>query len=64
MHAVCMLFAFVSGILVTASQVADNTYDYNIITVVLVTEVFKLVASLVLYWKEYVVERISCFFWD
>jgi UDP-sugar transporter A1/2/3 len=36
------------GILVTASQKSDNQYDYNIITVVLLTEVFKLIASSVL----------------
>ncbi|KAJ3630410.1 hypothetical protein MTP99_011606 [Tenebrio molitor] len=40
------------GILVTASQKSDNQYDYNIITVVLLTEVFKLIASSVLYCKD------------
>nr|XP_008191620.1 PREDICTED: uncharacterized protein LOC662078 isoform X3 [Tribolium castaneum] len=40
------------GILVTASQKADNQYDYNIITVVLLTEVLKLIVSTLLYCKE------------
>lgn len=41
-----------TGILVTASQNDNNEYDYNIVTVVLMTEVFKLVASISLYLKE------------
>nr|XP_008191619.1 PREDICTED: uncharacterized protein LOC662078 isoform X2 [Tribolium castaneum] len=40
------------GILVTASQKADNQYDYNIITVVLLTEVLKLIVSTLLYCKD------------
>ncbi|XP_030767196.1 UDP-galactose transporter senju [Sitophilus oryzae] len=40
------------GILVTASQGSDNKYDYNIITVVLLTEVLKLVISSLLYCRE------------
>ncbi|XP_066257393.1 UDP-galactose transporter senju [Euwallacea similis] len=41
------------GILVTASQKSDNKYDYNIVTVVLLTEVLKLVISSVLYCREH-----------
>ncbi|KAJ3657392.1 hypothetical protein Zmor_009199 [Zophobas morio] len=40
------------GILVTASQKSDNQYDYNIVTVVLLTEVLKLGLSSVLYCKD------------
>ncbi|XP_050514580.1 UDP-galactose transporter senju isoform X2 [Diabrotica virgifera virgifera] len=40
------------GILVTASQRSDNNYNYNIVTVVLLTEVLKLVISSVLYCKD------------
>lgn len=41
-----------SGILVTASQKSDNQYEYNIVTVVLLTEVLKLVISSALYCRE------------
>lgn len=44
-----MLF---SGILVTASQKSDNKYEYNIVTVVLFTEILKLVISSALYCRE------------
>ncbi|XP_044255662.1 UDP-galactose transporter senju [Tribolium madens] len=40
------------GILVTASQKADNQYDYNIITVVLLTEILKLIVSSLFYCKD------------
>lgn len=40
------------GLLVTASQQSDNKYDYNIVTVVLLTEVLKLVMSAILYCRE------------
>nr|CAH7756363.1 unnamed protein product [Callosobruchus chinensis] len=40
------------GILVTASQQSNNDYDYNIVTVVLLTEVLKLAISTVLYCRE------------
>ncbi|XP_058449669.1 UDP-galactose transporter senju [Malaya genurostris] len=44
---------FVSqGILVTASQRADNSYSYNTVLVVLLTEVLKLVISTTLYCRE------------
>uniref|UniRef100_A0A182Q0Q2 CMP-sialic acid transporter n=1 Tax=Anopheles farauti TaxID=69004 RepID=A0A182Q0Q2_9DIPT len=44
---------FVSqGILVTASQRSDNTYSYNTVLVVLLTEVLKLVISAGLYCRE------------
>ncbi|KAJ8949609.1 hypothetical protein NQ318_007371 [Aromia moschata] len=39
------------GILVTASQKSNNEYDYNIVTVVLLTEVLKLLISSVLYCR-------------
>ncbi|XP_055612457.1 UDP-galactose transporter senju [Uranotaenia lowii] len=40
------------GILVTASQRADNSYSYNTVLVVLLTEVFKLLISTFLYCRE------------
>ncbi|XP_071540709.1 UDP-galactose transporter senju-like isoform X2 [Panulirus ornatus] len=40
------------GIMVTASQQADNTYSYNTVTVVLLTEATKLVASLIIFLKD------------
>ncbi|KAJ8982100.1 hypothetical protein NQ317_010958 [Molorchus minor] len=40
-------------ILVTASQKLNNGYDYNIVTVVLLTEVLKLVISSLLYCREH-----------
>jgi solute carrier family 35 (UDP-sugar transporter), member A1/2/3 len=39
------------GIFVTASQKADSSYSYNVVTVVLFTEVLKLVASVGLYLR-------------
>lgn len=41
------------GILVTASQRADNSYSYNTVLVVLMTEVLKLVISTGLYCREH-----------
>lgn len=41
------------GILVTASQRADNSYSYNTVLVVLLTEVLKLVISTGLYCREH-----------
>ncbi|CAD7078934.1 unnamed protein product [Hermetia illucens] len=44
---------FVSqGILVTASQESNNKYSYNTVTVVLLTEVLKLIVSSCLYCRE------------
>lgn len=40
------------GIFVTASQESNNTYNYNTVTVVLLTEVLKLVVSATLYCRE------------
>ncbi|BFZ07338.1 hypothetical protein BsWGS_10377 [Bradybaena similaris] len=40
------------GILVTASKSKDNSYSYNTVTVVLLTEVFKLLAAAVLFVKD------------
>ncbi|XP_015187385.1 PREDICTED: CMP-sialic acid transporter 1 [Polistes dominula] len=39
------------GIIVTWSQ-KNGQYEYNIVTVVLLTEVLKLIVSAVLYWKD------------
>lgn len=40
------------GILVTASKNKNNTYSYNTVTVVLLTELLKLVVSTVVYLKD------------
>lgn len=40
------------GILVTASQTKNNTYTYNTVTVVLLTECIKLLAAILIYLKE------------
>ncbi|XP_054743313.1 UDP-galactose transporter senju [Anastrepha obliqua] len=40
------------GIFVTASQEANNSYSYNTVTVVLLTEVLKLLVSASLYCRE------------
>jgi len=40
------------GILVTASKSKDNTYSYNTVTVVLLTEFIKLIAAAIVYVKE------------
>ncbi|KAL2725111.1 CMP-sialic acid transporter 1 [Vespula squamosa] len=39
------------GIIVTWSQ-TNGQYEYNIVTVVLLTEVLKLIVSAILYWKD------------
>ncbi|XP_043640578.1 UDP-galactose transporter senju [Drosophila teissieri] len=39
------------GIFVTASQESNNSYGYNTVTVVLLTEVFKLIVSTCLYCR-------------
>lgn len=41
-----------AGILVTASQRSDNSYSYNTVLVVLLTEMLKLVISAGLYCRE------------
>lgn len=41
-----------TGILVTASQDKNNQYSYNTVTLVLLTEVLKLVVSAVIYSKQ------------
>ncbi|XP_059138671.1 UDP-galactose transporter senju-like [Physella acuta] len=41
------------GILVTASKSKDNTYKYNIVTVVLLTETLKLVVAAILFVKDH-----------
>ncbi|BFZ11854.1 hypothetical protein BsWGS_14893 [Bradybaena similaris] len=46
------------GILVTASKSKDNSYSYNTVTVVLLTEVLKLVASTLLFIKDHTVKRL------
>ncbi|CAH1267311.1 SLC35A1 [Branchiostoma lanceolatum] len=40
------------GILVTASRTADNTYPYNTVALVMVTEVLKLLVATMLYLKD------------
>ncbi|KAF7279388.1 hypothetical protein GWI33_007330 [Rhynchophorus ferrugineus] len=40
------------GLLVTATQDSNNKYDYNIVTVVLCTEILKLIISTLLYCRE------------
>ncbi|XP_075153365.1 UDP-galactose transporter senju [Haematobia irritans] len=41
------------GIFVTASQDSNNSYSYNTVTVVLLTEVLKLIVSAVLYLRDH-----------
>ncbi|XP_046551122.1 UDP-galactose transporter senju-like [Haliotis rubra] len=41
------------AILVTASKTSSNTYKYNTVTVVLLTECVKLITSLILYLKDH-----------
>ena len=50
---VSYMFMFVAqGMLVTGSRHGASTYAYNTVTVVLLTEVLKLVMSSLLYLKE------------
>ncbi|KAK9886894.1 hypothetical protein WA026_019151 [Henosepilachna vigintioctopunctata] len=44
------------GLLVTASQNTDNSYDYNIVTTVLFTEILKLILSTCIYLKSHTVK--------
>jgi integrin beta 8 len=46
------MFVTVTGIFVTASQSKNSAYSYNTVTVVLLTEVVKLLVSTALYCKE------------
>ncbi|XP_047002356.1 UDP-galactose transporter senju [Schistocerca americana] len=46
------------GILVTASQSSTSTYSYNTVTVVLLTEVVKLVVSVSIYCKDNAVSSL------
>jgi len=41
-----------AGIFVTASQESNNSYSYNTVTVVLLTEILKLIVSTCLYCRE------------
>ena len=43
---------FGGGMLVTASRNGSSSYSYNTVTVVLLTEIMKLVLSSILYLKE------------
>ena len=45
-------FHYISGILVTASKSKDNTYNYNTVTAVLMTECVKLIAAAAIFLKE------------
>ncbi|GFO10148.1 CMP-sialic acid transporter 1-like [Plakobranchus ocellatus] len=46
------------GILVTASKSKDNSYNYNTVTVVLLTEVFKLLAAAFIFVKDHTVSNL------
>lgn len=46
------------GILVTASKSKDNSYSYNTVTVVLLTEVLKLAAATALFLKDHTVSNL------
>lgn len=48
----------IPGIFVTASQESNNSYSYNTVTVVLLTEVLKLIVSGALYLRELVLVSI------
>lgn len=47
-----MLMFVAQGMLVTGSRHGEATYAYNTVTVVLLTELLKLVMSTLLYLKE------------
>lgn len=46
------------GILVTASKSKDNTYNYNTVTAVLMTECVKLVAAALIFLKDHTVKTL------
>ncbi|XP_018916806.1 UDP-galactose transporter senju isoform X2 [Bemisia tabaci] len=49
----CYILLFIcQGLITTASQEADNKYKYNTTLAVLFTEVIKLFASILLFWRE------------
>lgn len=50
---------FSIGILVTSSQDSNNSYSYNTVTVVLITEIVKLIVSALLYCRKYVIIIIN-----
>lgn len=50
------------GILVTASKSKDNSYSYNTVTVVLMTECLKLVAATLFYLKDHSVSEFTAEF--
>jgi len=57
-----MILFINQGIFVTASQGSDSAYSYNTVTVVLLTEVVKLIVSITLYCKDYYDDVLcSCF---
>ena len=47
-----MMMFVAQGMLVTASRHGSSSYSYNTITVVLLTEMLKLIMSSVIYLKE------------
>lgn len=47
-----MIFVYILGIFVRASQNENSTYNYDTVTLVLLTEVLKLVISCILYCRE------------
>ncbi|KAK7487016.1 hypothetical protein BaRGS_00021686 [Batillaria attramentaria] len=50
------------GILVTASKSKDNSYSYNTVTVVLMTECLKLIAASIVYLKDHTAAEFSAEF--
>ena len=48
-----MMMFVAQGMLVTASRHGSSSYSYNTVTVVLLTEMLKLVVSSIIYLKEY-----------
>ena len=47
-----MMMFVAQGMLVTASRHGSSTYSYNTVTVVLITEVTKLLGSSIIYLQE------------
>lgn len=52
------IFLIFQGIFVKASQGEDNGYSYNTVTVVLLTEILKLIISGFLYCKNHTFESL------
>ena len=54
-----MMMFVAQGMLVTTSRHGSSSYSYNTVTVVLLTEVAKLIISGVIYLKEYVNHELN-----